>query len=75
VGLDSNLFDECLASTSQQDALTLATHEAQALGVTATPTFFVNGRPVFGAAPFEAFDEIVADELERARARSATRHQ
>ena len=35
------------------------------LGVTGTPAFFVNGRMVVGAQPFEKFKEIIDDELQR----------
>jgi protein-disulfide isomerase len=37
-----------------------------ALGVTGTPAFFVNGRFLSGAQPFDAFKQIIDDELERA---------
>jgi protein-disulfide isomerase len=33
------------------------------LGVNATPTFFINGRLLSGAQPFEAFKTIIDDEL------------
>jgi protein-disulfide isomerase len=39
----------------------------QALGVQSTPTVFINGRAVMGAAPYAVFEEIVRDELDRAR--------
>jgi protein-disulfide isomerase len=37
--------------------------QAQALGVTGTPTFFVNGRPLIGAHPVETFREVVEEAL------------
>ena len=33
------------------------------LGVSATPAFFVNGRFMPGAQPFEAFQRVIDDEL------------
>jgi protein-disulfide isomerase len=33
------------------------------LGVNATPAFFINGRFLSGAQPFEAFEEIIEEEL------------
>jgi protein-disulfide isomerase len=33
--------------------------------VSGTPAFFVNGRPLVGAQPFDAFAQIIDDELER----------
>ena len=32
-------------------------------GVSSTPTIFINGRTVMGALPFEAFDQIIQEEL------------
>jgi len=37
--------------------------EAARLGVTGTPTFFVNGRKVIGAQPVEAFAAVIDEEL------------
>ena len=39
--------------------------EAAALGVTGTPGFFVNGRFLRGAKPFEAFAELINAELKK----------
>lgn len=40
--------------------------QGRRLGLTSTPTFFINGRIVTGAKPLEDFEAIIADELERA---------
>jgi protein-disulfide isomerase len=45
---------------SDDDAL------AQRLGVSGTPTFFVNGRPIVGALPASAFRPLIDAELARA---------
>jgi protein-disulfide isomerase len=37
-------------------------------GVSGTPAFFVNGRPLVGAQPFEAFQQVIDDELQRSGA-------
>jgi protein-disulfide isomerase len=39
--------------------------EAQSLQATGTPAFFVNGRFLSGAKPFEAFAEVINDELKK----------
>ena len=37
----------------------------QGYGVSGTPAFFVNGRPLVGAQPFDAFAQVIDDELQR----------
>jgi len=37
----------------------------QRAGVTGTPAFFINGRFLSGAQPYEKFAEIIEDELAR----------
>jgi protein-disulfide isomerase len=39
--------------------------EAESLGVTGTPAFFVNGRYLSGAKPFEDFAKVIDAELVR----------
>lgn len=39
--------------------------EAKSLGVTGTPAFFVNGRFLNGAKPFEDFAKLINEELEK----------
>lgn len=39
--------------------------EAQSLQATGTPSFFINGRLVVGAKPFEEFAEVINAELAR----------
>ena len=40
-----------------------STEDGQKLGVTGTPTFFVNGRRMTGARSEQQFDEIIQAEL------------
>ena len=40
-------------------------------GVSGTPAFFINGRMVVGAQPFEAFAQVIDDELGRMAAPAA----
>jgi protein-disulfide isomerase len=35
------------------------------VGVTGTPAFFINGRFLSGAQPFDAFKTIIEEELKR----------
>jgi protein-disulfide isomerase len=43
--------------------------EANSLGVTGTPAFFINGRYLSGARPFEDFAKLIDQELGRLRIR------
>jgi protein-disulfide isomerase len=45
--------------------------ELGALGVGSTPTFFINGRYMVGAAPTDAFVQLVEEELKKANERIA----
>jgi len=63
VGLDEAKFAACL--TSPEAAATVDKHAADgaAVGVRGTPAFFINGRMLSGAQPFEKFKEIIDEEL------------
>src|SRR5213076_1726338 len=40
--------------------------EAAKFGARGTPSFFINGRPLSGAQPFDAFKKVVDEELANA---------
>lgn len=40
--------------------------DGQAIGVSATPTFFINGRKFVGAQPYSEFVKIIEEELDNA---------
>ncbi|MCL4813674.1 MAG: thioredoxin domain-containing protein [Vicinamibacteraceae bacterium] len=63
VGLDAAAFERCLASDTHAAAVQRDAEEAEALGATGTPAFFINGRFVSGALPLDAFVRIIEDEL------------
>jgi protein-disulfide isomerase len=63
LSLDAGRFSTCLASDRHDTAIEKAVADGHALGITGTPTFFVNGRRLVGAQPFEAFQQIIEDEL------------
>jgi len=65
IGLDGTAFDACLASGRFADAVSDDLKSGEHFGVTGTPAFFINGRPLTGAQPFSAFQQIIDDELER----------
>jgi len=61
--LPADAFAVCLDNARVRDAVRADTQEGRALGVTGTPTFFVNGRRLVGAQPVQAFREAVQDAL------------
>jgi protein-disulfide isomerase len=63
LGLDSAKFNACVDSHKYKDVVDADVKEADEAGVNATPTFFINGRVVSGALPFESFKRIIDDEL------------
>jgi protein-disulfide isomerase len=63
LGLDSEAFDSCLDSGKYAALVRTETAGAQSLGVTGTPAFLVNGRPLVGAQPFEVFEQAIEAEL------------
>jgi predicted DsbA family dithiol-disulfide isomerase len=65
LGLDVKKFEEDLYSPRPKATVDADIAEAKALGVTGTPAFFVNGRYLSGAKPFEEFAEGINSELTR----------
>jgi protein-disulfide isomerase len=55
LGLDSNEFAQCLDSGKYDEAIEANFREGQLLGVSGTPTFFIEGFPIRGAQQFELF--------------------
>jgi protein-disulfide isomerase len=39
--------------------------DGDAVGVNGTPAFYINGRMISGAQPFEVFKKLIDDELQR----------
>jgi protein-disulfide isomerase len=65
LGLDGARFATCLDSGAKAAAVKEDLADATEYGVSATPTFFVNGRTLSGAQPFEAFKAVIDEELAR----------
>lgn len=52
-GLDGQAFASCVNSGKHMGDATASTNAAIDAGVSGTPTFFINGKPVEGALPFQ----------------------
>jgi protein-disulfide isomerase len=62
LGLDKEAFATCLASGRHDAEIRASLERGQKLGVNSTPTFFINGRRLVGARPYEDFESLVLDE-------------
>ncbi|HIG55619.1 MAG TPA: DsbA family protein [Candidatus Latescibacteria bacterium] len=65
VGLDRAKFDACLTSEDFSEAIDRDIADGEAVGVSGTPAFFINGRMLSGSQPFARFKELIDEELER----------
>ncbi len=62
-GLDVDSFKNCYNTREPMPEILGDMEEGRELGVTGTPTFFINGRRVDGVLPYPAFKEIIDAEL------------
>ena len=65
LGLDTAKFNACLDNRQQKPGIDKDIAAGEAVGVTGTPAFFINGRSVEGAQPFEQFKRVIDEELAR----------
>jgi protein-disulfide isomerase len=70
-GLDVGAFDNCFDNKSALDAVKADQAEATAVGVRSTPTFFINGRKLEGAVPYENFKTALDQTLNPEKAAAA----
>jgi protein-disulfide isomerase len=61
--LDTVKFSECVDSGRMEGIVQQDIDFARQLGVSSTPTFAVNGKPVQGALPFSRFQQLIEQEL------------
>jgi protein-disulfide isomerase len=64
LGLDTAAFQECHESERYVDEISGDLNDARGVGVTGTPTFFINGRKIIGAQPFIIFSQMIQEELD-----------
>lgn len=73
VGLDSKRFDHCLDTGEAMPVIKEDQAAARRLGLSGTPSTFVDGRFLNGAVSYEELTAMVNDELQRTRAVTARR--
>lgn len=65
VGLDTAQFNACVDAHKYAALVEADYRDGDAAGVNGTPAFYINGRMVSGAQPFEVFKKLIDDELQR----------
>jgi protein-disulfide isomerase len=65
IGVDKNSFETCISDKESVDAeIQNDISDGEAYLVQGVPTFFINGRKLVGAVPYEEFEKILEEELE-----------
>ncbi len=68
VGLEASAFAQCMDSRRHRAAVAADVAAGAQLGVTGTPTFFINGRPLVGNLPLAEFQRVIERELAKTAA-------
>lgn len=67
LGLDAKRFNACFDDDKHAAGIKADIAQGRSLGVSGTPTFFINGRALEGALPPAQFSQIINEELARAK--------
>lgn len=63
IGINTDTFASCLSSEKYKQAVDDDLALATQVGANATPTFYVNGKPIIGAQPYAAFEAAIEEAL------------
>ncbi|MCB9733499.1 MAG: thioredoxin domain-containing protein [Deltaproteobacteria bacterium] len=66
LGLDVEQFKKDMADPATKDFIEKNQAIAMAVGATGTPSFFINGKSLRGAQPFEQFKAVIDEEIKAA---------
>lgn len=67
LGMKEDQFSQCVNSGKMRTMVEADVAEGQKLGMSGTPTFFVNGEQLSGAQPFERFKEVIDRQIAGSR--------
>jgi protein-disulfide isomerase len=70
LGLTADAFNQCLDSGKFTASVKQDSEDGARYGLTGTPGFFINGRLLVGAQPYEAFAQVIDEELDLAAAKA-----
>lgn len=63
IGVDESKYSACIADEAMKEELKGDLEEGSALGVSGTPSFFINGKKMVGAQPYEVLKQMIEAEL------------
>jgi predicted DsbA family dithiol-disulfide isomerase len=63
LNLEMDEFQECVEDDRHALEVQNDLRYGASLGITGTPTFFINGIPVVGAQPLQVFINVIESEL------------
>jgi protein-disulfide isomerase len=66
IGLDMARFTQDMDDPKVKDEVLTDQKVANSLGASGTPSFFINGRQLVGAQPFDKFKELIEEEIKKA---------
>lgn len=65
LGLNQEQFRTCLESSKYAQTVKDDVALGKKMGVSGTPSFFINGKQLVGAQPFEVFKAVIEEELNK----------
>jgi protein-disulfide isomerase len=72
LGLDKGKVSTAIATHKYKSTIDADAALAASLGASGTPTFFINGRKLVGAQPYDAFHDTIEEERPKAKAKLAS---
>lgn len=67
LGLETERFNDCLKKEKYKDAVRKDFADGQSAGVRGTPAFFINGKILRGAQPYEQFKKAIDEALGKSK--------
>jgi len=61
--LNVGKFTQCIDNGEMKQEVQADASYGSQIGVSGTPTFFINGIKLVGAQPYEAFKQVIESEL------------
>jgi protein-disulfide isomerase len=65
LGLNLSAFKTCISSNRYSNEIDLDQQDAERLGVSGVPAFFINDQVISGAQPYEMFRQVIEQELSK----------